>query len=149
MGLLGVDLPDILTRVSEFVPEIIATIEKIKENGFAYESNGSVYFDVNEFRKTHTYAKLHPSAISDLSLLQEGEGILTTNNDKEKRSPSDFALWKASKPLEPFWESPFGKGRPGWHIECSSMVAKVFPSPVDLHSGGVDLKFPHHDNELA
>ncbi|XP_076646851.1 cysteine--tRNA ligase, cytoplasmic [Halictus rubicundus] len=151
MDALNVLKPSVLTRVSEYVPEIIAFIEKIIENGLAYESNGSVYFDVATFDKQekHYYAKLVPEAYGDTSSLQEGEGDLTTSEPSEKRSPIDFALWKRSKGGEPWWESPWGKGRPGWHIECSVMASIICGKHLDIHTGGVDLKFPHHDNEIA
>lgn len=149
MDSLNILRPHVLTRVSEYVPEIIDYIQKIIKNGMAYESNGSVYFDVNAFdsKENHTYAKLVPEAYGDVGSLEEGEGELT--NNKEKRSPTDFALWKASKVGEPWWDSPWGKGRPGWHIECSVMASAICGDTLDIHTGGVDLKFPHHDNELA
>lgn len=153
MDSLNVLKPDVLTRVSEYVPEIVQYIEKIIENGLAYESNSSVYFDTVKFDESpgHFYGKLVPEAFGDLKKLQEGEGDLSISSDrlKEKRNPSDFALWKASKPGEPSWESPWGKGRPGWHIECSVMASDVLGDSLDIHTGGYDLKFPHHDNELA
>lgn len=149
---LNVELPDVITRVSEFVPEIIRFIEKIIENGYAYEANGSVYFDVKKFHEAdnHTYAKLEPTSVNDDNLLQESEGVLTEVDVKDKKNKQDFALWKKSKPEEPFWDSPWGKGRPGWHIECSAMASEFFKeTPIDIHSGGIDLRFPHHDNEIA
>ena len=152
MKRLNVALPDVITRVSEYIPEIIEFIEKIIENGYAYESNGSVYFDVTKYQKDpkHTYAKLEPTAVDNKELLLEAEGVLTGTNEEEKKNEKDFALWKKSKPGEPVWESTWGKGRPGWHIECSAMAASIFKQcPIDIHSGGVDLKFPHHDNEIA
>ncbi|GBP43426.1 Cysteine--tRNA ligase, cytoplasmic [Eumeta japonica] len=150
MKSLNVLPPDILTRVSEYIPQIIQYIEKIIENGLAYESNGSVYFHVNEFdnREKHHYARLVPEAYGDVRSLQEGEGDLS-DETAEKRSPTDFALWKRSKSGEPSWDSPWGKGRPGWHIECSAMASDVCGQKLDIHTGGVDLKFPHHDNEIA
>lgn len=148
---LGIKTPDALTRVTEYVPEIVEMCEKIIANGFAYESSGSVYFNVSEFDKSenHHYAKLVPGAYGNKELLDEGEGGLSTATGSEKRSENDFALWKASKPGEPAWPSPWGLGRPGWHIECSAMAGKVLGDHIDIHAGGCDLKFPHHDNELA
>lgn len=143
--------PDILTRVSEFVPQIVKFIEKVIDNGYAYQSNGSVYFDTVEFNKTgkHRYGKLLPEAIGDVKALSEGEGVYSSDSGKEKKHPNDFALWKKSKAGEPSWESPWGSGRPGWHIECSVMASEALGSPIHLHSGGIDLKFPHHENEIA
>ncbi|XP_062563405.1 cysteine--tRNA ligase, cytoplasmic [Armigeres subalbatus] len=153
MDALNVLAPDVLTRVSEYVPQIVGYIQRIIDNGLAYEANGSVYFDVAGFdkRDKHYYAKLVPEAYGDAKSLQEGEGDLSTTEDRlsEKRSPNDFALWKSSKAGEPWWESPWGKGRPGWHIECSAMASDICGDYLDIHTGGVDLKFPHHDNELA
>lgn len=153
MKSLNVLEPDVLTRVSEYVPQIVTFIEKIIENGLAYNANGSVYFDVAGFdaKDKHFYAKLVPEAYGDMKSLIEGEGDLTATPDQlsEKKSPNDFALWKSSKAGEPFWVSPWGNGRPGWHIECSAMAADICGSTLDIHTGGVDLKFPHHDNEMA
>ena len=142
-----------LTRVSEYIPECIEFIQKVVDRGYAYESNGSVYFNVGGFdgSKNHYYAKLVPEAFGDQGALQEGEGDLSIGSDKlkEKKSENDFALWKVSKPGEPSWNSPWGNGRPGWHIECSVMASSVLGKSIDIHTGGYDLKFPHHDNELA
>ncbi|XP_055594555.1 cysteine--tRNA ligase, cytoplasmic [Uranotaenia lowii] len=153
MKALNVLAPDVLTRVSEYVPQIVTYIQRIIENGLAYEANGSVYFDVAGFdrREKHYYAKLVPEAYGDAKSLQEGEGDLSIAEDRlsEKRSPNDFALWKSSKAGEPWWDSPWGRGRPGWHIECSAMASDICGDYLDIHTGGVDLKFPHHDNELA
>ena len=149
---LNVQLPDAVTRVSEYVPEIVTFIENIIAKGFAYESNGSVYFDVVKYDADpcHTYAKLEPTSVNNKEKMAEGEGVLTNAETTEKRNQLDFALWKASKPGEPKWPSPWGEGRPGWHIECSAMAASLFKKyPIDIHTGGVDLKFPHHDNEIA
>ncbi|CAD5114673.1 unnamed protein product [Dimorphilus gyrociliatus] len=150
---LNVMPADTITRVSEYVPEVIAFVQRIIDNGYAYESNGSVYFDTGKFASSpnHTYAKLVPEAYGDQKALKEGEGDLSISAErlKEKRSPNDFALWKASKKGEPFWPSSWGNGRPGWHVECSVMASDILGESMDIHSGGVDLKFPHHDNELA
>lgn len=172
MRSLGVRPPDLVTRVSEYVPDVIAYIAAIVERGMAYASGGSVYFDVAAFRAGgHHYAKLEPGSAGNAARLAEGEGGLdglpaasadapegaaaaaeaaaAAARGAEKRSPSDWALWKASRPGEPHWDSPWGPGRPGWHIECSAMASAELGGQVDIHSGGVDLKFPHHDNELA
>uniref|UniRef100_A0A3P9CKB4 Cysteine--tRNA ligase, cytoplasmic n=1 Tax=Maylandia zebra TaxID=106582 RepID=A0A3P9CKB4_9CICH len=153
MKALNVLPPDVLTRVSEYVPEIVEFVRKIVSNGYGYESNGSVYFDTLKFDSSpqHSYAKLVPEAVGDQKALQEGEGDLSISAERlsEKKSPNDFALWKASKPGEPSWGSPWGKGRPGWHIECSAMAGSILGESMDIHGGGFDLRFPHHDNELA
>uniref|UniRef100_A0A8C8SPM1 Cysteine--tRNA ligase, cytoplasmic n=1 Tax=Pelusios castaneus TaxID=367368 RepID=A0A8C8SPM1_9SAUR len=153
MKALNVLPPDVLTRVSEYVPEIVEFVQRIVDNGYGYVSNGSVYFDTMKFDATekHSYAKLVPEAVGDQKALQEGEGDLSISVDRlsEKHSPNDFALWKSSKPGEPSWDSSWGKGRPGWHIECSAMAGSVLGESMDIHGGGFDLRFPHHDNELA
>ena len=168
MKRLHVEPPTILTRVSEYVPEIVQFIERILQNGFAYVDDASaesknVWFATSQFdgsacvagalaenqpeaREHHTYAKLAPWSKGNRELLEEGEGALAA---KGKRNAADFALWKRAKPGEPAWPSPWGPGRPGWHIECSVMASKVLGSQIDIHSGGIDLMFPHHDNELA
>ncbi|CAH8855126.1 unnamed protein product [Trichobilharzia szidati] len=150
MAALNVIPPSVLVRVTEYIGPIIKYVEKIIENGYAYVAkSGSVYFDTNRFASSpeHFYAKLVPTAFGDSDQLASGEGELSITG--EKKSPTDFALWKASKPGEPAWPSPWGKGRPGWHIECSVMASDILGDTLDIHSGGVDLKFPHHDNELA
>lgn len=151
MRILNVEMPDSMPRVSEYVPEIVEFIQKIIEKGYAYESNGSVYFNVGKYTQDgHTYPKLNAAAKGDIELLKEGEGVLAEQAETEKKNPQDFALWKKSKENEPFWNSPWGEGRPGWHIECSAMSDAIFKtSPLDIHAGGEDLKFPHHDNEIA
>lgn len=150
---LNIRLPTVITRVSEYIPEIVEFIEGIIKNGYAYESNGSVYFNVIKYSEAddHTYAKLEPTSFGNMELLKEGEGALTAETAvSEKTNPQDFALWKKAKEGEPSWDSPWGKGRPGWHIECSAMAGAIFKEhPIDIHSGGIDLKFPHHDNEIA
>lgn len=159
MDRLGVRRPDTLTRVTEYVPEIVSFVERIIQRGWAYESGGSVYFDVRSYDGAqsngqaqdseweHVYAKLQPHSKNNTALLEEGEGALSTSS--EKRSAADFALWKRSKLGEPSWPSPWGAGRPGWHIECSVMASAILGDGMDIHSGGIDLAFPHHDNEIA
>ncbi|KAJ3036550.1 hypothetical protein HDV00_002571 [Rhizophlyctis rosea] len=150
MDALNIRRPDVLTRVSEYVPEIITYVEKIIKNGYAYEVDGSVYFDTKAFGESdhHDYAKLEPWSAGNEGLAEEGEGALSKKT-QGKRNASDFALWKASKAGEPAWASPWGEGRPGWHIECSAMASEVLGEKLDIHTGGIDLAFPHHDNELA
>ncbi len=142
--------PDEVTRVTGYGPQIVSFVEKIVEHGFAYAtSDGSVYFDIKAFEALgNQYARLEPWNRNDTDLQADGEGALTKKNS-EKRSDADFALWKSSKPGEPSWPSPWGKGRPGWHIECSAMASDTLGKQLDIHSGGIDLAFPHHDNELA
>ncbi|CAI2184081.1 12839_t:CDS:10 [Funneliformis geosporum] len=150
MELLNVRPCDILTRVSEYVPEIVTYVQKIIENGYGYVVDGSVYFDTKEFdaKKGHHYAKLQPWSAGNEGLIEEGEGSLGSKL-LGKKNKCDFALWKKSKPGEPSWKSPWGPGRPGWHIECSVMASEILGENMDIHSGGIDLAFPHHDNELA
>ncbi|KAJ3881256.1 tRNA synthetases class I (C) catalytic domain-containing protein [Lentinula edodes] len=159
MRRLHVRDPDTLTRVTEYMPEIITFVEKIIGNGYAYESGGSVYFDTKAFDEApgHEYAKLEPwskGKRDDAVVAGEGAGgpsstSAPSQNNLTRHSSSDFALWKATKPGEPSWDSPWGKGRPGWHIECSVMASAVLGENMDVHSGGIDLAFPHHDNEMA
>ncbi|KAH9909469.1 tRNA synthetases class I (C) catalytic domain-containing protein [Xylariomycetidae sp. FL2044] len=149
MDALNVLRPDVVTRVTEYVPQIAQFVERVVEKGFAYEAEGSVYFDIGAFEKAgNTYARLRPESRNDKALQEEGEGSLSKSLGG-KRGAGDFALWKKSKPGEPYWPSKWGNGRPGWHIECSVMASDVLGSRMDLHSGGIDLAFPHHDNELA
>lgn len=153
MDNLNILRPHYLTRVTEYIPEVVAYIEQIISNGFGYESNGSVYFDTTAFVDAgHNYGKLEPWSVGNESLLAEGEGALTTSDTShqtQKKAAGDFVLWKKSKPGEPTWESPWGLGRPGWHIECSAMASNVLGAVIDIHAGGVDLRFPHHSNEIA
>ncbi|KAL0581043.1 cysteinyl-tRNA synthetase [Marasmius crinis-equi] len=148
MARLRVREPDTLTRVTEYVPEIVAFIEQIIKNGYGYEAEGSVYFDTRTFDKAdiHDYAKLEPWSKGNREI-EAAEGA--SSSKFARRSTSDFALWKASKPGEPSWPSPWGAGRPGWHIECSVMASAILGNNMDIHSGGIDLAFPHHDNEMA
>lgn len=150
MNALNVLPPDELTRVTEYVPRIVRFVEKIVGNGFGYATtDGSVYFDIDSFEKAgHSYSRLEPWNKNDRALQADGEGSLSKGSSM-KRSENHFALWKSSKPGEPAWPSPWGHGRPGWHIECSAMASDVIGKTIDIHSGGVDLRFPHHDNELA
>lgn len=151
METLNVLSPSVTTRVSEYVPEIIDFVDKIIANGYAYSTaDGSVYFDTIAFENApnHDYAKLQPWNKGAMDLINDGEGSLSVEGST-KKTATDFALWKASKPGEPAWDSKWGPGRPGWHIECSVMASDILGEVIDIHSGGVDLCFPHHDNELA
>ncbi len=139
MRTLKVKPADVYPKASETMPEIVAMVKGLVEKGFAYESRGSVYFSV---AKVVDYGKL-----SGQSLDQMVAGA-RVEVDEEKRDPMDFALWKAAKPGEIAWDSPWGKGRPGWHIECSAMCLKHIGPTVDIHGGGTDLVFPHHENEI-
>ena len=140
MDELGVARADIEPRATEHIPEIVQLIERLIKKGYAYESGGDVYFAVKRFKE---YGKLSKRDIDELMA-----GARIKPGDK-KRDPMDFALWKASKPGEPTWNSPWGPGRPGWHIECSAMSMKYLGDTIDIHGGGLDLSFPHHENELA
>lgn len=132
--------PDIQPRVMETIPEIIQFIEGLIEKGYAYESEGDVYFRTGEFKE---YGKLSHQPLDDL---QMGARIEVS---EKKESPIDFALWKGAKSGEIYWDSPWGQGRPGWHIECSAMALKFLGESIDIHAGGTDLVFPHHENEIA
>ncbi len=138
---LNVRFADVRPRVSDHIPEIIDIVETLIEKGHAYRTeNGDVYFRVHSFDE---YGKLSHQPLEEL---ESGARIAV---DEIKESPADFALWKASKPGEPHWASPFSEGRPGWHIECSAMSRKHLGETIDLHCGGQDLIFPHHENEIA
>jgi cysteinyl-tRNA synthetase len=136
---LGVDQIDHFPRATECMPEIIDIIRCLVESGFAYQSDGDVYFDVT---RDSGYGKLSNRSIDAI----QGEGGST---GERKRHVADFALWKSAKPGEPSWDSPWGAGRPGWHIECSAMSKKLLGETFDIHGGGLDLVFPHHENEIA
>lgn len=200
MSRLGVERPLVLTRVSEYVPEIVAFVERIIANGFAYEDAGDVYFDTQAFdgaplappmhspapttaptstpasnsangigAASHVYAKLRPESKGHAQLLSEGEGASYSpcpglsqprlaadlgarpgalRGTGRKRHAADFALWKSSRVGEPAWPSPWGQGRPGWHIECSAMASHVLGADIDVHAGGIDLAFPQSVDRL-
>ncbi|HLN29420.1 MAG TPA: cysteine--tRNA ligase [Gemmataceae bacterium] len=137
---LGVTGIDHMPRATQYIGEIIGMIRGLIENGHAYPSDGDVYFDVS---KDPDYGKL---CNRDPAQLEAGARIEVSDR---KRNPGDFALWKSAKPGEPQWASPWGPGRPGWHIECSAMSMKLLGKTLDIHGGGLDLQFPHHENELA
>ena len=133
----------IAARVVEFMDDIIRFVADLIEKGYAYESQGDVYFRVE---KSHNYAKLANKTLEDLELGASGR---TDEETARKENPVDFALWKAAKPGEISWDSPWGPGRPGWHIECSVMSTGILGDTIDIHGGGADLEFPHHTNEIA
>lgn len=140
MKALKVKPADIYPRVTEHMDEIIEFVKKLQEKGYAYEGSDGVYFEVQKFKD---YGKLSGIKLDELrkgARVEPGEG---------KKNPEDFALWKKAKPGEPKWESPWGEGRPGWHIECSTMSTKYLGESFDIHGGGNDLIFPHHENEIA
>jgi cysteinyl-tRNA synthetase len=137
---VGIERADHYPRATEHIPEILSMIEGLVSKGYAYASGGDVFFAVTQKKD---YGKLSGKKIDELR-----SGV-RVEIDEDKRHPVDFALWKGAKPGEPFWESPWGKGRPGWHIECSAMAMKYLGHTLDLHGGGRDLIFPHHENELA
>jgi cysteinyl-tRNA synthetase len=140
MDNLGVRRADIHPRATEDMNEIIELIKDLINKNAAYELNGSVYFDVNF---SNDYGKLSKRNLDDLI---EGNRI---ENEPDKKNHGDFALWKHAEEDETYWDSPWGKGRPGWHIECSAMVKKHLGNSIDIHGGGLDLVFPHHENEIA
>ena len=137
---LGIRRADVYPKASETIPNMIEMTKKIIDKGYGYESEGDVYFSVEKFKD---YGKLSGQKLEDLM-----SGVRIDPQDK-KHNPFDFALWKEAKPGEPSWDSPWGKGRPGWHIECSTMSSKYLGLPFDIHGGGMDLRFPHHENEIA
>ncbi len=140
MAQLGVASPTIEPKATEHVQEIIDMITGLIEKGMAYQMDGDVYYAVEKFKD---YGILSKRSLDDMQA-----GARVEVNEK-KRNPMDFALWKSSKPGEPTWESPWGPGRPGWHIECSAMSKKYLGDSFDIHGGGKDLIFPHHENEIA
>nr|VFK11234.1 MAG: cysteinyl-tRNA synthetase [Candidatus Kentron sp. LPFa] len=140
-AVLGISRPDVEPRATESMEEIVGMIQTLVDKGHAYAGpGGDVYYDVGSFP---SYGQLSGKCIHDL---QAGARV---EIDKAKRNPLDFVLWKAAKPDEPHWASPWGPGRPGWHIECSAMSVGCLGNHFDIHGGGMDLKFPHHENEIA
>ena len=127
-------------RVTEHMDDIIKLVEGIIENDKAYVIDGEVFYSIDNFE---TYGKLSGKKLDELEVGQRVEV------DQRKKNPMDFVLWKPAKPNEPSWDSPWGKGRPGWHIECSAMIRAILGESIDIHGGGIDLIFPHHENEIA
>jgi len=140
MAALGVELPTFRPKATATIKEMLNVIQTYPHQSFAYVLDGDVYYSVRKFKD---YGKLSGKNIEEL------EAGARVEVDERKEDPLDFALWKASKPGEPWWESPWGKGRPGWHIECSAMSQKFLGETIDIHGGGKDLIFPHHENEIA
>ena len=140
MAALGLATPTHQPKATEYIPQIVALAERLIERGLAYESAGDVYYSVEKFAG---YLKLSKRTMEEM---QAGARIAP---GEQKRNPMDFALWKAAKPGEPSWSSPWGPGRPGWHIECSAMSSSLLGDSFDIHGGGRDLIFPHHENEIA
>jgi cysteinyl-tRNA synthetase len=140
MDALGVLRPDREPKATETIPEMIALIGRLFEKGYAYQAAGDVLFSVRKFAD---YGKLSGKNIEEL------ESGARVEVDEKKQDPLDFVLWKGAKPGEPSWESPWGEGRPGWHIECSAMSSSILGETIDIHGGGKDLVFPHHENEIA
>ena len=137
---LGIQRADVHPRVTDNIQQIIDFVKDLEDKGYAYEVNGDVYFRTKKFEG---YGQLIGQNLDDL---QAGARI---NVDERKEDPMDFAIWKAQKPGEPAWECPWGLGRPGWHIECSCMAKNLLGDTIDIHAGGMDLAFPHHENEIA
>ncbi|MFO7525878.1 MAG: cysteine--tRNA ligase [Ignavibacteriaceae bacterium] len=140
IGKLKIKPADIYPKATEHIDDIIDMIKTLEQNGLAYNKNGNVFYNVMKFEG---YGKLSGKKVADL------ESGARVEVNEEKISPLDFALWKKAKAGEPYWESPWGNGRPGWHIECSAMSCKHFGNTFDIHAGGNDLIFPHHENEIA
>ncbi|MBU2442517.1 MAG: cysteine--tRNA ligase, partial [Nanoarchaeota archaeon] len=140
MKSLGVDSIDKYARATDYIPQIIKQIKTLLEKGYAYETKDGVYFEIDKFSE---YGKLSHQPLDQIQA-----GARVTINE-EKKNPADFSLWKKQKPGEPFWDSPWGKGRPGWHIEDTAITETEFGPNYDLHGGGIDLIFPHHESEIA
>ena len=140
MGGLGLEKATMEPRATDHIPEMIRLVSTLVENGYAYQGDSDVFFSVGRFKNYGKLSKRNPDE------MQAGARV---EIDEKKENPLDFVLWKGSKPGEPFWESPWGKGRPGWHIECSVMSMKYLGETFDIHGGGKDLVFPHHENEIA
>src|ERR1700676_3764175 len=138
---LSIESPDHWIRATDCIDDMVKLIQRLQEKTFTYAGDGSIYYRIAKFPDYGKLSKI------DLSGIQAGARV---DNDRyEKESARDFALWKAPKPGEHFWDTPIGRGRPGWHIECSAMAMKYLGETIDIHTGGIDLAFPHHENEIA
>jgi cysteinyl-tRNA synthetase len=138
---LDIQMPEELVRATDHIEDMVALIEKLQEKGLTYTSDGSIYFRISKFPRYGKLSKIDASGLE--------AGARVDVDQYEKDDARDFALWKAPKPGEHFWETRIGRGRPGWHIECSAMAMKYLGETIDIHTGGVDLAFPHHENEIA
>ena len=138
---LRLERPEKLVRATEHIPEMVAAIEKLEKKGYTYQSDGSVYYKISKFAD---YGKLSHLDVSGIRA-----GARVDVDEYDKADARDFVLWKAKRDSEPSWDSPMGAGRPGWHIECSAMAMKYLGDTLDIHAGGIDLAFPHHENEIA
>jgi cysteinyl-tRNA synthetase len=143
MEALRIQRPEIMPRATEHIDEMLALVGQLQDRGFTYQSDGSTYFRINQFRD---YGKLSGFTLSDQELAPEGH---IDEDEYSKENPRDFVLWKGHREGEACWSSNFGPGRPGWHLECSAMSMKYLGESFDIHCGGVDLVFPHHENEIA
>ena len=138
---LSIESPEHWIRATDHIDDMVELIQRLQKNTYTYRCEGSIYYRIAKFPEYGKLSKI------DLTGIQAGARV---DNDRyEKESARDFALWKAPKPGEHFWETPIGKGRPGWHIECSAMAMKYLGETLDIHTGGIDLAFPHHENEIA
>jgi len=137
---LGIERADFHPRATEHIEDIVDIIKTLEDKGYAYDIDGDVYYEAGKFKDYGKLSHQNPDELEAGTRVEPGE---------KKKDPMDFALWKAQKPGEPAWESPWGKGRPGWHIECSAMSMKYLGETIDIHGGGPDLIFPHHENEIA
>jgi len=137
---LGLTAHDQNPKVTDFMPEIISFVDDLVKKEMAYVVDGEVFYEIKNFP---SYGKLSGKKLEDL------EAGARVEIDSKKHTPADFVLWKPAKPGEPSWDSPWGKGRPGWHIECSAMIQSILGDTIDIHGGGIDLIFPHHENEIA
>jgi cysteinyl-tRNA synthetase len=141
---LGAKKPDLQPKATEYVKEMVDLVKKLEKKGYTYSIEGDgVYYDVSKFENYGKFSKI------DLTELRSKRKLKDETKGQNKKDQKDFVLWKFSKPGEPAWDSPWGKGRPGWHIECSAMAHKILGNPFDIHAGGQDLIFPHHEDEIA
>jgi cysteinyl-tRNA synthetase len=138
---MRMERPEKLVKATEHIPEMVSAIEALRDRGFTYVSEGSVYYRIANFPE---YGKLSHNDFSGMMA-----GARVDVDEYDKADARDFVLWKARKDQEPYWDTPFGPGRPGWHIECSAMAMKYLGETLDIHTGGIDLTFPHHENEIA